>query len=267
IVILLGIIASYAIARIRYLSLPIPSATSIAALVLPILTGLSIQISQSLLTPSRTIRPFKRSLPTWLFPLIFLALTIYDTVLITLASNSLIPSEAQTCLLSTTWEHLFHTHDAGSIGRIQDTHRCCGLRTTRHMPWPFPDNHGADYVRTPRLSAHRWNKTEFFSLQAVFIVLLIYRGRHNPSMQHFRREYAGLINSREDAEDNDAGHGNSVRGRIEAPYRDNVSSEVDDTEIGAEDAQGHDRGDAGPRNGGMVVQPSSMQGAGSEWRT
>ncbi|KAL8847865.1 MAG: hypothetical protein Q9221_007116 [Calogaya cf. arnoldii] len=180
---MLGIIASYAIARIRFLSLPIPQSTTIATLLLPLLTALSIRMSQTLLTPSRTIPPFKRSLPTWLTPLLFLSLTIYDTVL-------------------------------------------------------------------------------------VFIVLLIYRGRRDPSMQHFDREYAGLIHSGEDTEDNNDGHGDSVRGRIEAPYRDNISSEINEDDAAAEDeAQGQDRRDAGPRNGGMVVQPSSMQGAGSEWRT
>lgn len=139
---------SVSLGQTRYLSLPIPSATPIATLLLPILNGLSIQSSQSLLAHSSS-PPSKRnrSHPPWLIPTLLLALTIYETVLATLASTQLIPSEAQTCLLSTKWEHLFSTHNVERIRRIQDTHGCCGFKTLRHMPWPFPDNNGADACR------------------------------------------------------------------------------------------------------------------------
>lgn len=136
---------SISLGQIRYLSLPIPSSTSIATLLLPILTGLGIQISQPFLTQSPKRN---QSFPPWLLPsLIFILLTIYDTILATLATTDLVPSESQMCLLLTHWERMFHAHSAEELRRIQDTHQCCGLKTMRHMPWPFPDNHGADACR------------------------------------------------------------------------------------------------------------------------
>ena len=98
----------------------------------------------------------------------------------------------------------------------------------------------------------------------LFVVLAIYRRRHDPRMQRVRRQYANLTESDDEVDDHRNGHGAGVQGRIEAPYRDEVAT--DDAENGM---QGRDRNrnGPGPRAGGMVVQPSSMQGGGSEWRS
>lgn len=99
------------------------------------------------------------------------------------------------------------------------------------------------------------------------MVLAIYRSRNNPLMQHVRRDYAVLTNSDEDAENHGDGRAGGVQGRIEAPYRDEVTSDTDGNETVAEETQGRDHSGAGQRGGGMVVQPSSMQGGGNEWRS
>ncbi|CAO1598756.1 hypothetical protein XANCAGTX0491_002516 [Xanthoria calcicola] len=283
---ILAIIAGVSLGQIRYLSLPSP-ASPIATLLLPILTALTIQSSRSLLLSNNNNNntnnpPSKhtRSLPRWLFPTLLLALTIYDTVLATLASTQLIPSDAQTCTLLTRWEHFFTTHDVDRIRRIQDTHRCCGFKTLRHMPWPFPDNNGADacrdqYHRT-RTCFGGWRGDLQLNAGAMlgvavgcflvklFIVLALYRRRNDPRMQRVRRQYAGLTESDDEVEDHRNGHGGgrgAVQGRIEAPYRDEVATDAET------ETQGRDRNGPGPRAGGMVVQPSSMQGGGSEWRS
>lgn len=97
-------------------------------------------------------------------------------------------------------------------------------------------------------------------------MLAIYRRRDDPRMQRVRRQYAaGLTESDDEVNDHRYGHrggGGGVQGRIEAPYRDEVAP--DDAENAT---QGRDRNGPGPRAGGMVVQPSSMQGGGSEWRS
>ncbi|KAL8749783.1 MAG: hypothetical protein Q9199_007479, partial [Rusavskia elegans] len=101
----------------------------------------------------------------------------------------------------------------------------------------------------------------------VFVVLAIYRGRNNPLMQHVHREYAVSTNSDDDAENHGDGRAGGVQGRIEAPYRDEVTSDADGNETATEETHGRDRSGAGQRGGGMVVQPSSIQGGGNEWRS
>lgn len=95
-------------------------------------------------------------------------------------------------------------------------------------------------------------------------MLALYRRRNDPRMQRVRRQYAGLTESDDEVEDHRNGHGGgrgAVQGRIEAPYRDEVATDAET------ETQGRDRNGPGPRAGGMVVQPSSMQGGGSEWRS
>lgn len=72
-----------------------------------------------------------------------------------------------------------------------------------------------------------------------------------------RRDYFASLTNGDDAEDDGQA---AARGRIEAAYRDEVTSESNENDTVEEGAQRQDR------DGGMVVQPSSMQGHGNEWR-
>lgn len=87
-------------------------------------------------------------MPPWVLPAFFIALIIYDTVIAQLSVTHMIPSGTLNCQLLERWETLFDNRDVDAIRRIQDAHHCCGLRTTRHMAWPWPDNHGADQCRS-----------------------------------------------------------------------------------------------------------------------
>ena len=78
-------------------------------------------------------------------------------------------------------------------------------------------------------------------------------------MRHgMRRDYVASLTNGEDTENNGQA---ATRGRIEAAYRDEVPSSEGNENGTAED--GPQRRD---RDGGMVVQPSSMHGHGNEWR-
>lgn len=89
-------------------------------------------------------------------------------------------------------------------------------------------------------------------------------------MQQVRRGYAALTTGEDhhNVEDGtgDAEHHRS-QGRIEGPYRDDGASDT-----GAEDTdstpRGHDQARGGTRreDSNMILQPSSMQGQGNEWR-
>ena len=47
------------------------------------------------------------------------------------------PSSVRNCVLSTTWQRLFSTHDAEAIRRIQDSLGCCGFNSVKDRAWPF----------------------------------------------------------------------------------------------------------------------------------
>lgn len=120
--------------RIKSLSLPISRATSIATLILPIATGLSLQGGASL---SRHRSANKSSL-SWPTLAIFVALTIYETVIITLSLTHMVPPSDLTCHLDRQWRQMYSHKNADGIKRIQDTHNCCGLHSVKDMAWPFP---------------------------------------------------------------------------------------------------------------------------------
>lgn len=67
----------------------------------------------------------------------FVLLAIYETVVATLALTHMVPQEDLTCPLERRWGQLYSARDAEAIRRIQDTHQCCGLVTTKDKAWPF----------------------------------------------------------------------------------------------------------------------------------
>lgn len=132
------------LSQIRYLSLPISTATPTAAIILPLLTGIGIRGAQSLLTRSNDNLLKRGSPPSWVLPVFFVALVVYETVIATLAVSQMLPSEALTCQLFERWQSLWSNRDAEAIKRIQDAHNCCGFRYLKDKTWPFAGNHGAE---------------------------------------------------------------------------------------------------------------------------
>lgn len=75
----------------------------------------------------------------------FVVLSIYETVIATLAFTHMVPPDDLTCLLERNWSQLYSNKDEGAIKRIQEAHQCCGLNTVKTKAWPFPDkNHKSD---------------------------------------------------------------------------------------------------------------------------
>lgn len=140
--------------NIQSLSLPISGITAIAAVLIPILNGASIVGSQ--LHDSRVIRRSNRGgkpkkieragfFISWPTVNAFLALTIYETVIATLALTHMIPADDLICGLQRQWYRLYSKKDASAIRRIQDGYQCCGLVTPKDHAWPFQDiNNKAD---------------------------------------------------------------------------------------------------------------------------
>jgi hypothetical protein len=84
-----------------------------------------------------------RNFPAVLLPstLTILGLLVYITVVATLSGTHVSPIGGLGCALREKWQSMFHEKNAGKIKRIQDAFDCCGLRSVRDMPFPFP-GHG-----------------------------------------------------------------------------------------------------------------------------
>ncbi|KAL8971220.1 MAG: hypothetical protein Q9197_003393 [Variospora fuerteventurae] len=275
-----AIIAAVSLTQIRYLSLPISNATSTAAIILPLLTGIGIRGVQSLLPSSQSKG---RNQPPWLLPTLFVVPVIYDTVIATLSITQMLPSSVLTCQLSEQWQALWSNGDGNAIRRIQDAHQCCGFRTIKDKAWPFDGDQGALTCRTiyGRMGncLGPWRRDQqvmagLILLVAVgsfavkLVVLVLYRGR-GPWMQHVHGGYAALTTGENEGEASTRNieHDRS-RGRIEAAYRDDVASEA-----GTEDVEtgrgGHEEAREGTqrRDSNMIVQPASVGRPENEWRT
>jgi hypothetical protein len=72
-------------------------------------------------------------------------LAILPTVLATLALAYLYPESILGCRLDQQWQSFFQAKDSRAIRSIQDSLRCCGLRSIHDRAWPFKDkDHGDD---------------------------------------------------------------------------------------------------------------------------
>ncbi len=88
-------------------------------------------------------------------------------------------------------------------------------------------------------------------------------------MQQVRRGYAALTNGEDHAEeDSENAERHRSQGRIEAPYRDEDAVSYPGADGADTSQRGHEQARDGTqrRESNMILQPSSMQGQGSEWR-
>jgi len=139
--------AAYAVHQTSTLSLPIPSTLTTLALALPIFAGVCMETSTALAS-SLALHPklrhrHARNFPTVLLPstLTILGLLVYITVVATLSGTHISPVGGLGCALREQWQSMFQEKHAGKIKRIQEALDCCGFRSVRDMPFPFP-GHG-----------------------------------------------------------------------------------------------------------------------------
>lgn len=92
----------------------------------------SLLLQQRIIPQSVPLRPV---LGTRLWSIF---LSIIDVGLVA-SSATLLSPLLQDCMLSAQWQTFFSAKDGAAVRRIQDSLDCCGLRTTRHQAFPFPD--------------------------------------------------------------------------------------------------------------------------------
>lgn len=118
------------------LSLPLSPALTFVSILLPLLAGANL-LSLPYLT-NKTSRQ-SNAIIKYFNPVVLQSLQgIFTTILATLYSSHILPSDSRECELSTRWQHLFRAKDERAIRAIQEAFQCCGFRTVKDMAWPFP---------------------------------------------------------------------------------------------------------------------------------
>lgn len=142
---LLTILAGYALHRNNTLSLPIPNVQAALTLALPPLAGIvletliSFQSSLALKTNLLPNNTTSKNLPyTKTFQTLTALFLIYETVLATLSGTHIAPIGGLWCPLHDRWQSLYKNKDGRHIRAIQDALECCGFASMKDMAWPFP---------------------------------------------------------------------------------------------------------------------------------
>ena len=115
------------------------TATSIATVILPVISGFALRAAQSLIRRSDGGRSNTKLTSSRSAVVIVMLLYIYDTIIATLAFTYMVPPSDLKCHLEAQWAWLFSHKDAEVIRRIQDRHQCCGFNSVQDRAWPFPD--------------------------------------------------------------------------------------------------------------------------------
>ncbi|KAJ9264613.1 hypothetical protein DTO212C5_6995 [Paecilomyces variotii] len=268
------ILGAIAWTRTTSLYLPFPTAIPATGTFLPMLTLLIPAINtlynrSSSISKSRNTRNQSRITQIILVPLINALLVILPTIIITLSTTYLVPSDTQICGLERTWQAYFHNKNAPAIRTIQDTLQCCGLRSTRDRAWPFKDGkrYGDDACEV-NLGYRRsclavWGQEErgvaglvVGSVVVVFVMKVIL---HYYSTSRNRIESMQVFNSSSEIENR--------RGRSDPPligYRDDDhddSTAAESNHGGEEDPGTRPRPALNGTSTGLDQDPWSQEGA------
>jgi len=264
---LLTALAGYAYSQIRYLSLPIPQALALFTLVLPFITGISIQGTYSLIQRSPKNEQYQLTIP--LIMVIGFQL-MYETIVATLAITHIIPPSALDCALKERWTALWKSGNGNALRAIQDSFDCCGFSTLQNQAFPFgsPSPCAEVYGRS-QSCARTWKKAEqtnagllllvaviLFIVKALSIVSLLTSSSWAQS--RWGRPFKRIMDSSAGGRGEDSRA--EVRRLIEEgdggeAYRDEPSGEPTSS------APEPPNDNHGPR-----VQPSTLTEGGNEWR-
>jgi hypothetical protein len=69
---------------------------------------------------------------------------LFAAVLAALLLQRVVPNEILSCSLENAWSRMWMTHDAAGIRAIEETLKCCGFRSVKDRPWPFPRGQAPD---------------------------------------------------------------------------------------------------------------------------
>ncbi|KJZ80496.1 hypothetical protein HIM_00346 [Hirsutella minnesotensis 3608] len=128
--------------HVAHLSLPLSSAITVLAVVLPIAAFLNAYIYPNLLRASHPCAadPNPSTLAR-LAPVVLQGCqAIVTAILATLLLEGVVPSPVLDFLLDSEWGAMVDARSAGPIELIQDTYDCCGLNAVDDRAYPFSGN-------------------------------------------------------------------------------------------------------------------------------
>jgi uncharacterized integral membrane protein len=133
------------------ISLPL-GALSIPTIVLPLLAALNsylhAQLTSFLSTAShvrdRSTRRRRRRTLTLVRTSTQSIQGVLAVALATLLLQRIIPNESLACSLENAWNRMWKGHDAAGIRAVEEALHCCGFRSLKDRPWPFPHGDKGD---------------------------------------------------------------------------------------------------------------------------
>jgi len=153
--------------------LPIPQALALFTVVLPLITGISTQGVYGLIQRSSKNKQYQLTVP--LIAVIGFQL-IYETVITTLALTHILPPSALDCGLRDKWTKMFQAKDEDAIRTIQDSLKCCGFNTVKHMAYPFEGSKASTCAETFKRSQRclePWKQAEQANAGWLLLVAVI----------------------------------------------------------------------------------------------
>ncbi|KAI1007028.1 hypothetical protein K3495_g1195 [Podosphaera aphanis] len=167
-------ISIYVLINIRTLSLPIPQTFAFFTVFLPVIEAISVKVLLNLFKYGSKNRLTSLTLPVIA---LIVAMTIYETILGTLAISHTVPSPSLNCELGARWQMLFASKNEPAIRAIQDRFNCCGLNSVKDRAWPFTMGRSACAETFGRTQSclRPWRKAEQTnSILILFIVLVVF---------------------------------------------------------------------------------------------
>ncbi|GAP85593.1 putative tetraspanin Tsp3 [Rosellinia necatrix] len=124
-------IAIYVQVSSSTLSLPIPTATTVLTILLPLFAAANVIYTPLL---GRFIGAPK--IQQLLLPALHIIQGAIIVVIATLAAEGFVPSNSLDCQLDTAWQALWRNKNGRAIERIQNQFDCCGYRSIKDQAWP-----------------------------------------------------------------------------------------------------------------------------------
>jgi hypothetical protein len=175
--------------EISFLSLPIPKALALFAVILPFISGVSTQGTNILLQRSSKKNANKLSLS--LIAVIGFQL-MYETIIATLAISHILPPSALDCGLNDSWQRLYGAKNDDAIRAIQDKFKCCGFKTVKDRAYPFGDHvastcatdfHRSESCLVPWRAAEQANASWLLLVAVIVFIVKV----HPPSPIHIQQ--------------------------------------------------------------------------------
>ncbi|KAI1152614.1 hypothetical protein F4825DRAFT_418504 [Nemania diffusa] len=232
------------------LSFPIPTATTVLTILLPLFA-----VANIIYTPLLNRLLKRPTLQLLLVPALHILQGGITVIIATLAAQGFVPDSTLDCKLEKDWQLLWHNHDFRAIERIQNAFDCCGFNSVVDRTWPkqCAEIYNRDmFCNVPwRASMQRTSGLQFAVavlagiIQLAHLVYLRQRGQRRNAAQDFKNiprqvedgDSERLIEDNyHDSDDEGASVDQSASGTNSPDTRDNAPHRVEPSGLGHDEA-------------------------------